>query len=808
MTSRDFLRHAVGSVVILSLSGLPQAEAQAPAASTQPAIPTTQPRADISGIAARLKGRRVEAIRVEGNTLIPTSVILNQVRTREGEPLDPVTVEEDYQRIYAMKRFSVVDAKVEGTDSGVIVVFSVAEQRRLTEVAFKGNARIDTMALQEAADIKPGEAFDAFRVSLARQGVERLYQQKNFPYARVSVDEQKLATTGELVFNIVEGTRVRIRRVTFEGNQSFSNIRLRGQVRSDYYLWIFRPGTFEFEQVEDDVASLRKFYEQKGFFDAKVGRKLSFGADQKELQITFVIDEGPRYVIDQVNFAGNEHVKDEALRAELKLVEGVPYDQDLVQRDIRAIVRAYSPYGYVYQATPATPNPDYMRIEPKTVFKKDAGKVDLVYEIREGKPFKMGRVTVKGNDKTQDKVILREIRSNPGELYNSAALTAASDRLKGLGHFNSVTMTPIGEDPEVRDVLVEISEARTASFNIGAGVSSNGGLGGEISYEQRNFDIGNFPSSWDDALSERAWVGAGQSFKASIAPSSRGTSAQVRFFDPWIFDQPYSFANDLYLRQRIWEDWQETRFGDRITVGKRLDQNWTVFLSARGEDVRIHEIDDEATRAPEVLDWEGHSTITGVGPSLRYDSTNRGPLLYRGFVGQLGYERVGALGGDAHFNKYSASAEQYITLYEDLFERKTILSLRVEGGYIDDEDAPLFERYYLGGYGSVRGFRYRGISPRSGPDEDAVGGVFMLMSSAQVSYPIYTDMIRGVVFLDGGTSEREFEVDTYRLSAGFGFRVMFPFAQQAPLAIDFGFPLNDGRDDDTQLISFSFGVTY
>ena len=783
---------------------------------SQPATrPASQPstRPDASAISAALKGRTVEAIRVQGNVQVSTSVILNQVRSREGEPFDPATVEDDYKRIYDLKRFSNVQAQVEPTETGVIVNFTITEQRQVKIISYRGNEHIDTLSVQEVVDLKAGESIDPFRISLAKQAIERLYGDKNYPYVQVKVVQDRLATEGELLFDIIEGQKVRVRRIAFVGNTSFSNFRLRGQVKTDYYLWLLRAGQLDFEQVEDDVAALRKFYEQKGFFDVKVGRKIQFSADQNEAQVTFIVEEGQRYRIEKIVFNGVTVVTDAQLRADLKLVDGVFYDADLVQRDIREIVRAYSPFGYVYQAPPATPNPDYLRIDSKTVFKRDAGKVQLVYDIHEGKPFRMGRILVKGNSKTQDKVLLREMRVAPGQMYNSAELNNAVDRLKGLGYFSNVAVTPVGEEPDSRDVLVEITEGKTASFNIGAGISSNGGVAGEISYEQRNYDIGNWPASWRDIFSERAFTGAGQTFRVYASPSTTGSSAGIHFVDPYVFDQPYIFSNDFYYRQRIREAWQENRLGERPAIGKRFGQKWTVFLNMRAEDVQITNIDDPAFRAPEVLDAEGHASVFGIGPSLRYDTTNRGPVLYKGVVAQAGYERVNVMGGsavngDITFNKFTAGFDTFYTLYEDLFDRKTVLAFRTDAGYIDNSESPIFERFYAGGMGSIRGFKYRGISPRGGLDSDPIGGNFMLTASTEVSYPIYTDMIRGVFFVDSGTVEPDAQLSNYRIAAGFGFRVIFPFAQNAPLAIDFGFPVKKADGDNAQVISFSFGVMY
>ncbi len=399
-----------------------------------------------SAIPPELAGRTVEAVRIVGNQQVPTAVILNVVRTREGDKFNPAAVEEDYQRIFNLKRFANVEAKIEPTATGVIVVFAVAEQKQIKALAFQGNKAVDTDTLQEAVDLKPGQTIDRFRIALARQSLERLYRDKNFPFAHVEVPPEPLAEKGELKFLITEGPEVRIRKVDFRGNRSFTADRLKDQIHTAFWIWIFRPGTFDPDQVDDDVASLRRFYEGKGFFDVRVGRKLSYSPEMKELQVTFVIEEGTRYKIDRISFKGNASVAEAKLREKLKLLEGATWDRDVLDRDVREIVRAYGPLGQIYQGQilpPAQPDPDYLQIAPTPIFSRRSGKVELSYAIHEGKPFRIGRIIIKGNHKTQDKVILRELHFAPGQLYNSAEITDAADRLKDTPYFSSVRITPV-----------------------------------------------------------------------------------------------------------------------------------------------------------------------------------------------------------------------------------------------------------------------------------------------------------------------------------------------------------------------------
>jgi outer membrane protein insertion porin family len=485
-------------------------------------------------------------------------------------------------------------------------------------------------------------------------------------------------------------------------------------------------------------------------------------------------------------------------------VGGQNFDRELIDRDVRASVRAYSPFGFIYQ--PQSQDPDFIRIEPRTIFRREAGTVELVYDISEGKPFRLGNVIVRGNTRTQDKVIRRELRVQSGELYNSSSLQDTADRLRTLPMFSRVQLTPIGDDPFARDVLIEVEERRTATLTFGAGINSNGGVGGNITYEQRNFDITNWPRSFGDLFTDRAFTGAGQTFRATFEPGTQQTNASIRFTEPWIFDQPYSFTGEAYLRNRTREDYIDRRIGGRVTLGKRFDDIWSGSLTLRGEQVDVGEISDREVRAFEILDVEGEQFLTSLGLSVRRDTTNRGLLPWRGTTTSLSWESFGLLGGDHTFQRLAADFTWYKLLHEDLVERKTIFMFNLNAGYIIG-DAPVFETLYGGGIGSIRGFEFRGVSPRSGPDDDRVGGKFLLTGTAEVSFPLYSDNLRGVVFSDFGTVESDFEIGSFRSSIGVGIRLTIPALGQIPIALDFAIPLTKDSKDDTQIFSFSLGIT-
>lgn len=771
-------------------------------------VPTTSPAAVT--VAPELKGRTVEDVRIVGNTSVSNAVIRNLIRTRAGEPFDPTTAEEDLQRVYGLRKFSNVVPNVEATPTGVIVTFVITEQRQIRQIQFHGNLHVDTDTLRHLIEVKQGESIDNFRISVARQAIARFYLEKNYPDARVAVNQDELSRNGVLSFSIVEGPHVRIRRIRMVGNNHFTEEKLKGQIKSSSWFLFFSPGRYNPDVVEDDVATLRQFYRDHGFFDARVGREIAISPDQTEMMITFVIDEGPQYKIGTITFRNNKTVSERVLRDGLKMTEGRTYSADTLKRDIRSMVRDYSKAGgFIYVPPgPEASNPDYLRIDSQTVFHKEAGTLDIIYDIHEGKQFKIGNVYVRGNSKTQDKIFLRELRVQPGQKYNSAELQDAVDRIRGTQLVTNVQITPIGDQPTVRDVLIEVKENQTAFFRVGAGFTTNAGVLGDISYEQRNFDISNWPSSYSELFSSKAFTGAGQYFKIDLEPGTELSTASIQFQEPFLFDQPYGLGFNLYYQTRVYEHYDEVRSGAQPTLSRRFGENQQFSLRAgfRGEDVAIRSIDQRDNRAPEILAGKGHHTVTGAQLGFRWDTTDNFMLPSKGWVLDASYEHVGALGGQYNFDKFEASGSTYFTLKEDLADRKTILRVSGRAGYITP-DAPFFERFYAGGYGSLRGFRFRGVSPRSGPDDDPVGGNFSLTGTAEVGFPIMGESLRGVVFSDFGDVERSARFGTVRVSVGAGIRLTLPIFNQLPIALDFGFPIFKDRRDDTEIVSFSLGFT-
>jgi outer membrane protein insertion porin family len=428
--------------------------------------------------------------------------------------------------------------------------------------------------------------------------------------------------------------------------------------------------------------------------------------------------------------------------------------------------------------------------------------LNVVLDITEADQYTVGRVDIRGNDTTQGRVIRRQLRFYPEQLLNTKAVEESRHRLLETRLFDEASITPTGEAPGVRDVLVRISEARTANFLIGVGVSTNSGLLGSISFVQRNFDILNWPRSLDDLASPHAWKGAGQTLSVVAEPGTELMRFQVSWFEPYLFDQPFTLGAKGFLFTRGRESYDETRYGGVFSFGHRFKNRWYGELSNRVEGV---EVDNLTADAPiEVVRDSGTHMLVGLKGTLVRDRTDSRWMPSRGDRLRVSYEQVVS---EENFGVASGDYRIYHTAYTDALERKHILAGRLVAGHIFG-DAPVFERFYGGGLGSVRGFEYRGISPRGTASNDPIGGDFMAFAGAEYDFPLVGQNLRGVVFVDSGTVEPEVTITTWRVAAGVGLRWTVPIMGPVPWGLNFGWPLVKDDDDDTALLSFTMGWSF
>jgi outer membrane protein insertion porin family len=723
-------------------------------------------------------------VEIAGNKQVPDGAIRIHIQTRVGAAYEEDTVRQDKQRLLKTGQFASVKATITETNKGYIVKYAVQELPLVTALVFVGNKSIGAGELQKELTFRQNDALDGTKIDEGLKAIEAKYNTEGFARARVTV----VKGDGKVVYKIVEGPRVTIRRIKFKGNTHFSSMKLKFKIETWRKMWPFVAGYYDKEKVDRDIITLRNLYVADGFLDAEVLRQLEYSDDKSRITLTYVIRQNQRYRVNKVTFKGSKIFDDKELVKNLKLRSGAFYTSEDQDFDTRRLKEKYGRVGYIGAA-----------VSPAKRFKVKPGLVDVIYNISESDQYRVGEVIIRGNNVTQDRVIRRQMKVFPEQLFNTVAIEQSKHRLKELGLFDSVEITPVGREPGRRNALVEITEGKTAEFLIGAGISSNHGLLGNVSFRQRNFDILNWPKSWREFMTAQGWKGAGQTFSVVAQPGVELMRYHVEWFDPMLFDLPYSAGAKAFAFSRNREDYDESRLGAVVSVGHRFKNRWYGELAARVEGVKISDVDTLAP--PEFMSVNGTHLIAGLKGSLVRDRTDSRWLPSSGDRLRFSVEQVG---GDFNFTVFRAAYSRYHTLLVDSQDRKHILAARSSVGAIAG-DAPVFERFYGGGMGSIRGFDYRGISPRNGVKADPVGGDVMVFLGGEYSFPVFGRDVRGVVFLDSGTVETDFSLTTYRASVGVGIRWIVPIFGPMPMSFDFAIPLAKDQQDDLQVFSFSLG---
>lgn len=358
--------------------------------------------------------------------------------------------------------------------------------------------------------------------------------------------------------------------------------------------------------------------------------------------------------------------------------------------------------------------------------------------------------------------------------------------------------------PEYVDLNSEVTEAQTGRLMFGVGVNSNAGVIGNIVLDEQNFDISRFPTSWEDFRNGTAWRGAGQRLRLEAAPGSQVSRYSASFTEPYLFDSPISLGLSGFYYQRFFQDWTEERTGGRVSLGYVFPYrpDLSINTAFRYENVVIS--DPRVPTPPELARAVGSNDLIGFSVGLTHDTRDSPFLATEGFLMQYNFEQVV---GSFNYPRFTMDARRYFTLNQrpDGSGRR-VLSLSGTFG-ITGDDTPIYDNFFAGGFSTLRGFRFRGASPRSG--NVIVGGQLELLGSVEYMFPITADdMLRGVVFCDFGTVEQDIDLNSenFRAAPGFGMRITVPALGPAPIAFDFAFPVAEAPGDQNQVFIFFVGL--
>jgi len=769
------------------------------------------PSAHAQGVDAA--GRPIAEVRVSGVQRVSPQLVLNQVRVKAGQPYDPAAVAKDIQNITRLGRFATVQADVQQREDGTVVLtYVVTEQPLLADVQVVGNKAKSDQELMGMVLLRGGDPRDDFLIERGVGQITKAYRDAGYFLAEIDVDEKTLEESDVLIFRIREGPLLRVKGLRFEGNETFVAKQLKTAVGTKKHIFILEKGILSDEQLDQDVASLRRFYQDRGYLDIRVGRRIDISDDQKSAVVVYVIDEGRQYTVGQIDY----EVEGPGVFSEAMLTEAMPlktgdvYSADKLRQTQGALRDLYGKIGYL-----ATQEGGKNALVIERVFDEQLPKVHLIVSVVEGKQYKVGDVIIRGNSATQDRVARRQIRGlEPGRPYDRAGIVQSQRNVRESGIFNEAKLTVLGDkEDEYRDLLVEVREAKTGSVSFGAAVSSDAGVVGSIDLSQRNFDITDWPESWSELISGRAFKGAGQQFSMSIQPGDELQRYSVSWSDPHVFDSSYFVGGTAQFFTRLRENYDEERLGGFGRFGKRFGDTWSATATVRYEQIGIDDIEVDAP--VDVFAVRGDSTISGLGLSVGRSTVDSRIFPTRGTRLIAGFERTGVFGGDYDFTKIFGEGHAFFTIDEDFFGRKTVLSFSAEFGHIiEDDESPTFERFFAGGHQSFRGFEFRGVGPRGIQNntgtvsDDAVGGDWLFLLGTEYNFPIYQEFVRGVFFVDSGTVQDDLGFDEYRVSVGAGIRLKLPFLGQAPFAFDLAWPILKEDDDEERFFSFSVALPF
>ena len=788
------------------------------------------------GLLGEFEGQNVQDIDVRGAVRVSEGTVLKLIRTRKGRPFEQKVWEEDWHRLddsgYFLNIRITEPIKVPG---GIRLTIDLVEKASIAKIEYKGSKAASASKLKNVIKSTEGGRYDKGQIHLDRLAIEKYFQDQGYRSVKVDYAVEAVASHRQkigdkevevedevrVVFTVNEGNSVSVRKICFTGNVAFSQGELETVMQTKYRRFL-RPGELKDDDLDVDKKRIEAFYLRHGYMDVQIqevkvetGKGLAWNWFRKRKELADVvinIVEGPQYFTGLVTISGNTGVSRDELEAVMKVKSGSVFSDTLAFDDKQRINDLYGERGRPFTKI------DYERklvTDPDRI-KRTPNVYDVSFVIREGSEVTMREIITRGNVKTKDKVLIRQLELYPGERIDTTKLKIAIQRLKNLNYFEAdIKITPEPTDnPEEANVVIDVTEKSTGEFNFGAGLSSVDGLVGNVKVTQRNFDIEQLPKSWRDFFAGTAFTGAGQTASADVTAGLKRQNATVSLFEPWAFDRPIRLGGSIFYTVDNYSDFKDSSAGASFTIGRRLwGPRWDGDVTFRFAYTDITNSDRKLP--PILLNQQGSNIINSITPRIVYDSRDSLLLPSQGWFMQAKAE-VGL--GDYNYVRPSVDLAHYLTVYKVKDGGKHILSLHAHGELVQEmlgtSDVPPFLRLYGGGIDSVRGFAYRSITPQE--RGFAIGAKRLQYASAEYSMPLYEEVVRGAVFVDAGTAYGAGHTDPHvrvtnesglRTSAGVGLYIRTPFSP-APVRLYFSRAIDYTIYDKKKPIDFTLGTRF
>ena len=709
-------------------------------------------------------------INISGNKNVSTEKILSLIKTRQGNDFDENLIKKDIESLIKTGYFKEINYSVEKKTDGVELNIEIKENPLIEKIIFEGNKIFKTKKLKEFFGIKEGDILVEEKVIEGIDKIREQYYKKGFQTTEVEYEIEERDGKCVLKVRIIERGRGYVKEILFNGNNSFKDKILKKIMKTKERKMPFIRGTYKEDVLNDDINRIKNFYNENGFIDAKVNKEIEY--EKKGLIVKIFIEEGKKYFVGDVNLEGNLIFSKDEIKKNILIKKGDVFNTKKNEESIRNIYQLYSNNGYIKC------NVDFLpEIKDQTI--------NITYFINPGEIYYAEEIKIKGNRITKDKVIRREIQLEPGDKITQEKIKKSFNNLRDTNYFENIQIYPEIVEEGKANIIVDVKEReKTGLFLIGGGYSSIDKFIGMVSVQQINFDITNPPK----------FVGGGQNFSLSFELGTISKNYRFSFTEPYLFDKPIYFGPDIYRLRREWDEWTETSTGFDLRIGRRWE-DFTLGFKILSENVKLEDID-----IPSIKYQEGEKRKNSLTTYLTYSKLDSERFPSKGDRARISLEYAG-IGGDIDFVKSILENNFYYPFKNFIFHSKTYI------GYInkDLEDVPIYERFFGGGIGTVRGYKERSLGPKE--DGYCVGGNYIFAQNFEMLYPLYKDILYGIGFFDIGNVYKEWEgLSDLKKGIGAGVRVNIPFLN-APVEIYYGYGIDaeKGESKNRIHVGMSFG---
>lgn len=728
----------------------------------------------------------VTTITVDGNQRIEPTAIQSYLGIKPGQNITADDLDSGLKKLYATGFFADVGV---AEDQGAITVH-VVENPSISAIIFEGNHQIDKEDLEKEITLKARSIYTRTRVQADLKRLLDVYRRHGRYSAEITPQLIQLEQNRvNLVYNIVEGPKAYIEKISFIGNDSYSAKTLQTVISSSrerWYQFLSDSDKYDPDRLQYDQELLRKFYLENGYADFKVKSAIAELSPQRDqFYLTFTLEEGDRYHLGKVDVKTklpNSKIPD--LEPSISTKTGDLYNATEVEDSINRMTDVLGDHGFAFVDI----NPEIKRLPG------DEKIIDLTYNIAEGPKAYVERINIFGNLRTMDDVIRREFKLGEGDAYSASKLKRTEQRLNNLGFFDKVNIErKPGSAPDKTNIDVEVTEKSTGEISLGAGYSTSDGPIADIGMRERNF------------------LGRGQDVRARVQLAGRRQQYDLSFTEPYFLDRELEAGIDL---SKLVQDYQDNSSFDRKTTGGtlRLGYNLSEHLKHQLRyslnESDISNIASDASRY--IKDQAGSSIVSMVGHSLIYDRRDNRFNPTSGYYVRVN-EDVAGIGGDEDFIRHELQSEGYYPI-----AKKWTLAGFASGGNVTGlgEDVRINQRFFTGGQ-DVRGFANAGFGPRDVTTGDALGANNYVASSAELRFPLGLpdDLgVSGALFTDAGsawgiddTGPEVRDDQTLRASIGMGFAWASPFG---PIRVDFADAILKENYDRTEIFRLNFGTRF